>query len=313
MKPQQQEDRKAEKLAAGLGWFSIALGSAELLAPRGIARLIGVRPTDDTVSILRGYGAREIASGLAILSEPSDAKWLWARVGGDALDISTLGAAMGARETDRGRATAATLAVMGVTALDVLCATALSRTNSSAAPRRRNGYRVEQVTTINRTIDEVYRYWRDFQNMPRFMRHLESVQLLGERRSRWRASGPAGTTVEWEADMLQDRPNEWIAWRSLPGSQVENSGSVRFQPAPGARGTEVRVQLEYRPPAGAVGRGIAWLFGEEPEQQIKEDLHRFKQLMETGEIPLSDGPGLWRPAQPAANPQQVRSLAGVQS
>src|SRR5688572_4004661 len=103
-----------------------------------------------------------------------------------------------------------------------------------------------------------------------------------------------------------------IAWRSLPGSQIENSGSVRFQRAPGARGTEVRVQLDYQPPAGALGRGIAWLFGEEPEQQVKDDLHRFKQLLETGEIPLSDGPAMWRPAQPARNPDRIRSIAGVQ-
>jgi uncharacterized membrane protein len=93
---------------------------------------------------------------------------------------------------------------------------------------------------------------------------------------------------------------------------VENSGSVRFSRAPGARGTELRVQLQYSPPAGALGRGIAWLFGEEPNQQIAEDLHRFKQLMETGEIPISDGPGLWRAAQPPSSPEQLRDFVGVQ-
>jgi uncharacterized membrane protein len=173
--------------------------------------------------------------------------------------------------------------------------------------------RVERVTTVNKPVHEVYEFWREFQNFPRFMRHLESVEVLGDRRSRWRAKAPAGQTVEWEAEMLEDRQDEWIAWRSLPGSQVENSGSVRFSPAPGARGTEVRVQLQYSPPAGRVGRGIAWLFGEEPEQQIHDDLHRFKQLMETGEIPLSDGPSLWRPAQPARDPEEIRRLAGVQA
>jgi uncharacterized membrane protein len=117
--------------------------------------------------------------------------------------------------------------------------------------------------------------------------------------------------VEWEAETVRDVENEWIGWRSLEGSDVEHSGSVRFDRAPGARGTEVRVQLQYAPPAGALGRRIAWLFGEEPDQQVHEDLHRFKQLMETGEIPLSDGPGLWRAAQPAADPAHVRSLAGV--
>jgi uncharacterized membrane protein len=170
---------------------------------------------------------------------------------------------------------------------------------------------VERVTTVSRPIEDVYHFWKNFENFPRFMRHLESVQVTGDRRSRWCAKGPAGMRVEWEAETIRDDENEWIAWRSLEGSDVQNSGSVRFTPAPGARGTEVRVQLEYTPPGGALGRSVAWLFGEEPDQQVHEDLHRFKQLMETGEIPLSEGPGLWRAAQPAADPEQIRKLAGV--
>jgi uncharacterized membrane protein len=173
------------------------------------------------------------------------------------------------------------------------------------------GVRVEQVTTINRPIDEVYTFWRNFENFPRFMRHLESVQQLSGPLSRWRAKGPAGMTVEWEAEMLEEREHEWIAWRSLEGADVQNSGSVRFQRAPGARGTEVRVQLQYNPPAGALGKGIAWLFGEEPSQQIHEDLHRMKGLLETGSVPLSEGPGLWRAARPASDPREIKDLAGV--
>lgn len=181
---------------------------------------------------------------------------------------------------------------------------------AAAGPQRTGFVRVERVTTINRSVDEVYAFWRRFENFPRFMRHLESVETLPKGRSRWRARGPAGIRVTWEAELVEDRQGEWIAWRSVPGSGIQNSGSVRFSPAPGARGTEVRVQLQYSPPAGSLGRGIAWLFGEEPDQQIHHDLHRFKQLMETGEIPLSDGPGLWRAAQPA-DPETIRSLAGV--
>lgn len=190
-----------------------------------------------------------------------------------------------------------------------------------AAKRQRQGgtraatdrtVRVEQVVTVNRNIHDVYAFWKDFENFPRFMRHLDSVQRLDERRSRWRAKAPAGLKVEWEAEMLEDRADEWIAWRSLPGSRVENSGSVRFSAAPGARGTEVRVQLQYTPPGGALGRGLAWLFGEEPEIQVKDDLRRFKQLMETGEIPISEGPALWRAARPA-DPRKLRKLAGVRS
>ncbi|CAN5434315.1 hypothetical protein BH23ACI1_BH23ACI1_08930 [soil metagenome] len=312
-----QHDLATERLAVGLGWFSMALGVAEIAAPARVARLIGVRPTDQNENILRGYGAREIAVGLAILAQPHEPRWLWARVAGDALDIGTLGAAMSDDHTDRGRAVASMLAVAGVTALDAFVAQRLRgdvydedyRTPASRA--RYHHVRVEKAITVNKPIEQVYAFWKNFENFPRFMKHVESVEVLSTGRSKWRAKAPAGLTVKWEAETVQERENEWIAWRSVEGSQVENSGSVRFQSAPGARGTEVRVQLEYHPPAGTLGRIIAYLFGEEPEQQVKDDLRRFKQLMETGEIPLSDGPSLWRAAQPAKNPDTLRKYAGV--
>jgi uncharacterized membrane protein len=172
---------------------------------------------------------------------------------------------------------------------------------------------VDQAITINRPIDEVYRSWRDVENFPRFMRHLTSVAKLDARRSRWRAAAPAGTTVEWVAEIVEDRAPERIAWRSIEGSQVETSGLVAFHPAPGARGTEVRVKLSYTPPAGALGRGVAWIFGDNPEWLVTEDLRRFKQFMETGEIPISEGPGLWRPAQPPRRPEELRTVVGVRA
>jgi uncharacterized membrane protein len=304
-------DRPGEQLAIGLGWFSIALGVAELAAPRSLARLVGIPDDEKSAPLVRGLGAREIGHGLAILRQPSSAAAVWSRVGGDAIDLSVLGYALSSDNADRGKVSAAIAAVGGVTLLDVMCARQLSRPGARRSRPDRYCVRVEKVTTINSPIEQVYAFWRDFGNLPRFMRHLESVNVISERRSRWRAKAPAGLTVEWEAELVEDRENELIAWRSLEGSTVQNSGTVRFQHAPGARGTEVRVQLEYRPPAGALGRSIAWLFGEEPEQQVTEDLHRFKQLMETGEIPVSDGPGLWRAAQPPADPQKLKSLAGV--
>jgi uncharacterized membrane protein len=306
---------KAEQLAVGLGLFSIGLGLAELVAPRGLARLIGMPDASETT--LRTFGAREIGNGVAILSQPDRAAWLWTRVGGDALDVSYLASGLNSEENDSQRIAGALFAVLGVTALDVICARMLAAGESDGEPRQMRsssssrGIKVERVTTINKPIAEVYAFWRNFENLPRFMRHLESVESLGGNRSRWTARAPAGTTVSWEAEILQDRPDEWIAWRSLPGAQVENSGSVRFSAAPGARGTEIRVQLQYVPPAGALGRIIAKLFGEEPNQQVHEDLHRFKQLMETGEIPMSDGPSLWRPAQPVRNVDELRTLVGV--
>lgn len=307
-----EQEHSGERLARGLALFSLGLGAAEVMAPRTMARLAGL--PEDRIESLRLLGAREIGHGLGILSNPSSAAWVWTRVGGDALDLSVLTAALQSDDSDRGRVAAAIVAVLGVTALDVICAGRLGANPSSTdAGRRNGGIRVEQVTTINRPVDEVYRFWREFQNFPRFMRNLESVHVADNRRSRWRAKGPAGMTVEWEAEMIEDREPEWIAWRSLEGADVPNSGSVRFRQAPGARGTELRVQMEYHPPAGKLGRTVAWLFGSDPEQQVREDLRRCKQLLETGEIPLSEGPGLWRAAQPPQDPQHVRDLAGVQS
>lgn len=149
--------------------------------------------------------------------------------------------------------------------------------------------RATTSVTIRRSGEDLYRFWRDVQKLPSFMYHLESVRVDGDRRSHWTAKAPAGRTVEWDAEIVEDRPGELIAWRSLGGADVGNTGSVRFRPAPGDRGTEVSVGIEYSPPGGALGAVVAKLLGEEPEQQIKDDLRRFKQLMETGEVVRSEG------------------------
>ena len=302
-------DRRGEQLANGLGLFSVGLGLAELMAPESVARLIGVRADSQAISVLRAYGARELANGVAILSEPHRPGWMWGRVSGDAVDLLTLAQA---DKTNPGRTFAATLAVLGVTALDVFCARQLSDGSSVHERGALSEVQVTEAITIKRSIEEVYAFWRDFANFPRFMRHLESVEVNG-RQSHWRAKGPAGFKVEWEAEMLEDVENERISWRSLENADVENHGSVRFAHAPGSRGTEIRVHLHYSPPAGRLGRGIAWLLGSDPESQIREDLRRVKQLLETGEVVLSDGPALWRAAQPSPEPETIRTLAGVRS
>jgi uncharacterized membrane protein len=154
-----------------------------------------------------------------------------------------------------------------------------------------NGIHVEQAFTINQPAHDLYAFWHDFENLPRIMTHLRSVTVLGDRRSHWVANAPgiAGGKVEWDAEIINDEPDTVIAWRSLPGADVDNAGSVRFAPALGDRGTEVRVVLDYIPPAGRVGKWVAKLFGEEPAQQIREDLRRFKRFVEVGEIPTTDG------------------------
>lgn len=149
--------------------------------------------------------------------------------------------------------------------------------------------KVEKTVTINKPADELYRFWHNFENLPNFMKHLKSVKVIDNKRSHWVASAPLGASVEWDADILEDRENEFISWASVEGADVENSGFVRFKPAPGDRGTEVKVVIEYAPPGGAVTATIAKLFGEEPEQQIGDELRRFKMLMEAGEISTTEG------------------------
>lgn len=161
------------------------------------------------------------------------------------------------------------------------------RRSASVIPAR-TGVRIEEAVTINKPAAELYRTWRDLSGLPRFMSHLESVRVDGNR-SHWVAPGPLGMKVEWDAEIITDQPNEVIGWRSLPGSDVDTAGSVHFAPAPGGRGTEVRVNLKYDPPAGQVGATVAKLFGKEPGQQVREDLRRFKQLMEAGEAPTTQG------------------------
>ncbi|MDZ8226204.1 SRPBCC family protein [Nostoc sp. ChiVER01] len=149
--------------------------------------------------------------------------------------------------------------------------------------------KVEKTVTINKSAEELYRFWHDFENLPTFMKHLKSVKVHNEKRSHWVANAPLGNSVEWDADILEDRENEFISWASVEGADVDNSGFVRFKKAPGDRGTEVKVVLEYNLPGGALAATVAKLFGEEPEQQIGDELRRFKMLMEAGEIATTEG------------------------
>ena len=147
------------------------------------------------------------------------------------------------------------------------------------------GVRVDASVTINRSREELYKFWRNLENLPRFMRHLESVKEIDNKHSHWVAKAPVGRSVQWKAEIINEAENERIGWRSLPGSDVDNAGSVRFKPAPDGNGTVVQVSLQYNPPGGVVGAMFAKLFGEEPSIQIDDDLQRFKSLMETGRVP----------------------------
>jgi uncharacterized membrane protein len=161
--------------------------------------------------------------------------------------------------------------------------------NHPAGVEHSQGIKVEKSVMINKAPEELYRYWRNFENLPRFMNHLEAVRVIDDKRSHWIAKAPLGTTVEWEAEIINEKENELIAWCSVADSSVPNAGSVRFEKKPNASETLVKVAINYEPPGGTLGATIAKIFGEEPEQQIEDDLRRFKQVMEAGETASTEG------------------------
>ena len=287
------EDRGTggESRADFLGMFSIGLGLAQVLMPGVLSRVVGIDHEDDrNRMVMRAHGVREITHGLAILSNQQPAKSVWSRVAGDMLDLALLGKAMANPDNDRGRTAFATVNVLAVTALDLMTARQLSRQPQTVANAgaEQGIIRTKRSVTVGRPVEEVYAFWRDFSNLPRFMRHLESVTETAGNRSHWVAKAPAGQQVEWDAELTEDVPNERISWRSVEGSDVKNAGTVTFRAAPGGRGTEVRVELEYDPPFGKLGSKVAMLWREEPGQQVQDDLRHFKQVLETGEIVVSD-------------------------
>ena len=182
----------------------------------------------------------------------------------------------------------------GVTAhCDLYEAVGLSTADTAGdtrtALRGGRGVNVLESVTIVKPIEQLYRFWRNLENLPQFMRHLESVDRVTDTISRWRAKGPAGTTLEWDAEIFNEIPNKLIAWRSLEGADVVSAGSVNFDSAAGGRGTRVTVHLQYNPPGGKVGAALARLIGADAETEIREDLRRFKQLLEAGEVPTTAG------------------------
>jgi uncharacterized membrane protein len=158
--------------------------------------------------------------------------------------------------------------------------TAGTSTDTRQALGGSRGVHVEERVVINRPAGEIYRFWRNLENLPRFMSHLESVERITDTLSRWRAEGPGHTTVEWNAEIINEIENSLIAWRSLEGADVVSAGSVHFEPYGGGR-TRVRVRLQYSPPGGKAGAALARLVGKDAATEIREDLKRFKQMIES--------------------------------
>jgi uncharacterized membrane protein len=153
----------------------------------------------------------------------------------------------------------------------------------------RRGSHVEETITVNKPASELYQFWRRLENLPRFMHHIESVDRVSDTVSKWRARGPGGAILEWNAETINEIPNQLIAWRSVEGSDVVSAGSVHFDEALGDRGTRIRVRLQYSPRGGKVGVAVAKLLGRDAATEIREDLRRLKQLLEAGEVPTTTG------------------------
>lgn len=165
----------------------------------------------------------------------------------------------------------------------------MSRRDTQGVVRASRSVRVDEAITVAKKRSELYDFWRDFENLPTVMRGVESVERLGDGRSRWRVKGPLPSPIEWEAEIVNDVPGELIAWRTVDGFEVAHAGSVLFKDAPGLRGTIVRVELEYSPIGGRTGAAIARLLGEDAGTRVADDLRRFKQIIEAGELPTVEG------------------------
>ena len=178
---------------------------------------------------------------------------------------------------------------------DIYEALDLNTASTSSDTRRalsgKAGSHVEEATIVNRPAAELYRFWRSLENLPRFMQHLESVEVISETLSRWRAMGPGGAIVEWTAEIINEVPNRLIAWRSLEGSDVISAGSVHFDDAGNGRGTRIRVRLQYSPPGGKIGAAVVRLLGRDAATEIREDLRQFKQVLDAGEAATTEDTG----------------------
>ncbi len=295
----------ARPLARGLGVVSAALGVPMVTSPRTVARLAGLDTIEAAPHVIQAVGVRELLHATTLLAGPP--RSVWTRVAGDAVDLVLLARAVTSRTGERQtRVSAATAAVAGLAAVDTVAAIR-SRHARQHGRGRPGPLQLKASVTVRCSPQEAYDHWRDLERLPQFMGHLRSVTVDGQGRSTWTADAPVRRTITWQAETTGDEPGRRISWRSLPGADVANSGTVHFAETPDGSGTEVRVSLHYDVPGGAVGRAVARLWGEEPTQQVHDDLRRFKAIIETGDVVRSDampdGPDSGhqmsqRPAQP---------------
>ena len=283
--------RDDSTVGRALGWLSLGLGIAAMFRSRSLGAAIGMESHEGA---LKMAGARELVAATGLLGSGNPTPWLWSRVVGDVMDLAMLGGAavQGAR---RNRALAALGVVAAVTAVDIGASVSVTRRKQlrryggTAASRGAEGVLDESVM-VNKSPEECYRYWRKLEQVPRFMPVLRSVTETDAQRSHWVLKAAPGVQIEWDAELTHDDPGRRLAWRSLPNPQIAHAGVVRFNPAPGKRGTLVRVITQYRLlPGFDAPRRLAGSLDSAPRARVREDLRRFKQLLEAGEVPTTEG------------------------
>jgi len=281
------------QLGLALGWFSVGLGLLQILAPRGIGRAMGVghHPV-----IMRLCGLRELASGVGLLSERSPAAFAWSRVAGDALNLVLLRSALRSPGSSKAKIAAAATLMASVTAIDIFASQQMTR---SALARPKEPLRSKLAISIAATPEKLYAFWRNVENLPKFMQNVVSVTAVTPLQSHWVANAPAGTQIEWDSEIVDDQPNKLIAWRTLPDSDFAHHGIVSFEPEPAGTGTTIHVDLYYRAPGGAFGIGLARILGEDPGSHLMQTLRRLKQLVETGAV-----------VTPKTEPMGIRRILG---
>lgn len=260
-----------EQLARGLGWFSVGIGIAQVFAPRTIARLCGV-PVPPPLMVL--CGLREIACGVGLLTQEQPQPWVKLRLAGDTLDLAGLGCGTLLPNADRRRIALAGTAVAGVSVLDAYCSYELARHGKHLPPRHET-----MSIEIERDAQSLYRYWRELSNLPDVMPHVHSVQEIDETHSHWVARGPGGVRLEWDSEIIDDVPDQRIAWRSVEGSRVFHAGSVQFQPL-GEGATQVRMDLLYERPPATLLSALAALVGYDLAKAARADLRALKRRLE---------------------------------
>jgi len=288
------------KLTRGLAWLSIGVGGAQLVAPGSWAWMAGLPDSHRSRTIIRTRGLREVVSGVALLN--SDRPELaWLRLAGDVIDLGLLASSWSSTRANGGRLAGAILTTLGMAVVDGLAASART---SNLGP-----VEVSSSIAINKEASEVYRFWKQQANLPRFMAHLESATAVDERHARWQTRGLLGASETWDVEIVEDEPDELIAWRLRKDDEVACAGAVSFTRAPGGRGTAVHVALHHHASAGDLGAAVARLFGELPRQQLAGDLRRLKQVLETGEVVHSDS-SIHRGMHPAQPAEPIRGANG---